>query len=117
VIGTNPNNVNSRPTNAQCGVSTDVDGDRLVAFREVCFYNTDPNNVNTDGDACNDGREVASINGDTAVNVIDQQQIASEVGVYTLPGSPVKVNFDITKDGNINIGDLQLVAALFGPCS
>jgi hypothetical protein len=48
--------VASRPTNAQCGSNTDADGDKLLAFREVCFYNTDPNVLNTDGDACNDGR-------------------------------------------------------------
>jgi len=106
----------SRPTQAQCGATTDADGDKLVTFREVCFYGTDPNNANTDGDACRDGREVASINGNTAVDVIDLQQIASEAGAYTLPGSPVKVNFDITKDGNINVVDLQQSAAQNGSC-
>ncbi len=120
VIGTNPAagaaGLASRPTNAQCGPSTDADGDRLVTFREVCFYNTDPASTNSDGDACNDGREVGSINGDIFVNVVDLQQIATEMGVYALPGSVVKVNFDITRDGNINVPDLQQAAAQMGLC-
>lgn len=106
----------SRPTNAQCGPSTDADGDKLVAFREICFYGTDPVSVNTDGDACNDGREVASINANTQVNVVDLQQIASEFGVYSVPPTVVEVNYDITRDGNINVTDLQQTAAQFGSC-
>ncbi len=119
-IGTNPAagaaGLASKPTNAQCGANTDVDGDKLLAFREVCFYNTDPATANTDGDACNDGREVASINADNQVNVIDLQQIASGIGVYAFPGSAVKVNFDITRDGSINVIDLQQAAAQLGSC-
>jgi hypothetical protein len=106
----------SRPSQAQCGATTDADGDKVLAFREVCFYNTDPSNANTDGDACNDGREVASINANNAVDVIDLQQIASEAGTYMLPGSVVKVDFDITKNGTIDVIDLQQAAGLAGAC-
>jgi hypothetical protein len=115
-IGTDPLSLASKPTNAQCGASVDADGDGILAFREFCFYNTDPNAVNTDGDACNDGREMASVNASNAVDVIDLQQVASEAGPYALPGSPVKVDFDVTKNGVIDVIDLQQVAARAGPC-
>jgi hypothetical protein len=45
------------------------------------------------------------------VNVIDLQQIAAEAGAYAPPGTPVKNNFDITKNGAIDVIDLQQVAA------
>jgi hypothetical protein len=115
-IGTDPNLISSKPTNAQCGANTDADGDGVLAFREFCFYNTSSLTNNTDGDGCNDGREVASINGDTQVNVLDLQQVASESGTYTLPGSAVKVNYDVTKNGTIDVLDLQQVAARSGVC-
>jgi hypothetical protein len=108
--------VSSRPTNAQCGANTDADGDKVLAFREVCFYNTNPAVANTDGDACNDGREAASVNAASSVDVIDLQQIASEAGAYTLPGSAVEANFDVTKNGTIDVIDLQQAAGLTGPC-
>ncbi len=115
-IGTNPDDVNSRPTQAQCGATTDADGDKLLEFREVCFYGTDPAVANTDGDVCGDGREVASIDGDTNVNVLDLQQIATAQGTYVRPGTPVQVNFDITRDGQINVADLQQSAVSMGNC-
>jgi hypothetical protein len=104
------------PTNAQCGPSTDADGDGILGYREVCFYNTDPLNSNTDGDACSDGKEVASVNGNQSVDVIDLQQVASEAGSYSFPGSFVKVDFDVTKNGSIDVIDLAFVAAHAGPC-
>jgi hypothetical protein len=116
LLGTNPNDITSKPTLASCGAAGDADGDGLLTQREICFFGTDPNNVNTDGDACNDGKEVASINADTAVNVIDLGQVAGEFGIYVLPGSVVKRNFDMTKDGAINVIDLSFVAGQFGVC-
>jgi hypothetical protein len=115
-LATNPLSLMSKPLEASCAAAGDTDGDGVTDRREICYYNTDPNNVNTDGDTCNDGREVASINGDTQVNVLDLQQVASESGPYTLPGSPVEVNFDVTKNGTIDVLDLQQVAARGGAC-
>jgi hypothetical protein len=115
-LGTNPNLLGSKPLVSACGPSTDADGDGINAQREFCFYNTNPAALNTDGDGCNDGREIASINGDTQVNVLDLQQLAAESGPYTLPGSAVKVNYDITKNSTIDVLDLQQVAARSGVC-
>jgi syndecan 4 len=115
-LGTNPNLVTSKPTLAACGVTTDADGDGLSTQREFCFYNTDPTNANTDGDACRDGREVASINTNNSVDVLDLAAIAAEAGSYTLPGSPVKADFDATKNGSIDVLDLAFVAARAGSC-
>ncbi len=120
VTGSDPLSMASKPTNAQCNtlagnpVSTDADADGLLAFREVCFYNTDPANGNTDGDACRDGREVASVNANNSVDVIDLLAIAQEAGPYAPPGSPVKVDFDATKNGSIDVLDLAFVASLAG---
>lgn len=116
-IGTDPLDVQSRPSSAQCGAATDIDGDRLVEFREICLYGTDPANANTDGDGCSDGKEVASVNANSAVDVIDLFLVASEVGQYTRPGSPLQVTFDITRDGVINVIDLQQTAAQIGACA
>lgn len=115
-LGKNPNLITDKPTNVQCGAATDADGDGLILQREFCFYNTDPNNANTDGDACNDGREVASVNASSAVDVLDLLAIAQEAGAYTLPGSAVKVDFDATKNGAIDVLDLAFVAGRAGAC-
>jgi hypothetical protein len=115
-LGTNPNLVTSKPALTSCGPTTDLDGDGLNAQREFCFYSTDPTNANTDGDACRDGREVASINTNNSVDVLDLAAIAAEAGSYTLPGSPVKADFDATKNGSIDVLDLAFVAARAGSC-
>ena len=39
-------------------LNMDVDGDYLLGYKEVYFYNTDPNNPDTDGDGYLDGEEV-----------------------------------------------------------
>jgi polyhydroxybutyrate depolymerase len=116
IPNTDPTQLASRPTIAQCGTTTDADGDGLPASREVCFYNTDPNNANTDGDSCRDGREVASNNANNGVDVLDLLGVAQEAGTYGLPGSAVKVDFDATKNGSIDVLDLGFVAAQAGSC-
>jgi hypothetical protein len=115
-LGANPLSSASEPAPAACGPSTDADGDKLIAFREVCYYNTDPLNVNTDGDSRNDGCEVYSVNGDLAVNVLDLQQVAIEQGLVTPPGTAVRNNYDVTKSGNIDVIDLQQVAIAMTVC-
>ena len=115
-IGTNPTDITLKPALAACGAAGDADGDGILTQREFCFFGTSPAVANSDGDACADGREVASINGDTAVNVIDLSQVAAEVGVYVLPGTPVQRDYDMTKDGAINVIDLSFVAGRSGLC-
>jgi hypothetical protein len=113
-LGTDPNDHTSRPTPAQCGDVTDADGDGIVAFREYCYYGTNPNLADSDGDGCPDGLEMASIDGDRTVTFIDFAQIASALGTYTFPAPDYLANFDMTKDGSINIIDLYLAATQFG---
>jgi hypothetical protein len=115
-LGSNPIDITIRPALASCGAAGDADGDGILTQREFCFFGTDPTLTNSDGDVCSDGREVASINGDTVVNVIDLGQIAGEAGVYVLPGSTVKRNYDMTKDGAINVIDLSFAAGRSGAC-
>ena len=113
-IGTDPLNSASFPSAAQCGGMTDTDGDAVPSFREVCYFGTDPNVLNTDGDACHDGKEIASINADTTVNVIDLSQVAGAFGAA--PGPPYIAPFDVNRDGVINVLDLSFVAGRSGPC-
>jgi hypothetical protein len=98
-IGSNPN-------------APDTDGDGLPDGVEFKGYGTSPLLVNSDGDDCDDAREVRSVNLDTAVNSIDLGIIASSFALATRP------NMDINKNGAINSTDLQLVATGFTqqPC-
>jgi len=86
------------------------------ANRSFVFDLTDPLHPNTDGDACPDGKEVASVNRSGTVEVVDVQQVASELGPYAFPGTPVEVDFDMTKNGTIDVLDLQQLAARLGSC-
>lgn len=114
-LGTNPNDVNSKPAITSCGPTTDADGDAIQTRIEVCFYNSNPNNANTDGDVCGDGREVASLNGDFVVNIADRGLLSTE---FTRPPPPAKiVNMDLNKDGVLNVGDVGWLSARFGACS
>jgi hypothetical protein len=115
-LGTNPNLASSRPAATSCGPTGDFDADGISTRFEFCHYGTDAARTNTDADACNDGREIASVNASNTVDVIDLQQVASEAGSYAFPGSAVKADFDITKNGTIDVIDLQIVAARAGPC-
>jgi hypothetical protein len=115
-IGTNPTDITAKPGLAACGAAGDADGDGVLTQREFCFFATSPVAANSDLDACTDGREVASINGDTAVNVIDLSQVALEVGLYVLPGTAVQRNYDMNKDAAINVLDLSFVATRTGLC-
>ena len=111
-----PRNVSIEPTLGQCGATTDTDGDGLIDAREYCYYGTNVNSVNSDGDACGDTRELASINGDEVVNTIDLAQIGAEFGTYSSPGTPAQVTFDLNKDGSINVLDVSIAAGVEGAC-
>jgi hypothetical protein len=111
---TNPASAASFPSPAQCGGNADTDGDGIIDFREICYYGTSINNANSDGDGCNDGREASTVNGDQTVNVIDLQQIAMRAGPSTGPN--YHANFDVTKNGAIDVIDLQTTAARTGAC-
>lgn len=114
-LGSNPASVGSTPSLAACGATADPDGDRLFDRTEVCFLNSNPSATNTDGDACSDGKEASSLNGDTTVNSGDQLYLAQEY-LRALGGATPLVNFDINKDGVINSIDKLVMAFNFGPC-
>jgi hypothetical protein len=112
---TNPAVINAGNP-AVCHAAGDADNDKVLDSREACYYGTSGADPNSDTDARNDGCEVASINGDLVVNVIDLQQLSSEEqlypgGNYPDPGSAVARDFDITKNGVLDVIDLQQVAA------
>ncbi len=100
-LGSDPNDV-------------DTDNDRMIDGVEFRYYNTSPLVTNTDGDICSDGEEIASINGDLRVNVVDLQQIAQSQG---LPTDPLYLaNMDMNKNGQINVADIQIAATQQGNC-
>jgi hypothetical protein len=81
---------------------------------EVQGYNTNPLRVNTDGDACPDGKEAASINTDTTVNSTDLWQVAVS---YASSLSPRYIpNLDVNKDGTVNSTDMSITWRLWGYC-
>jgi CSLREA domain-containing protein len=114
-LGTNPGDINSKPALTACGATGDSDGDRLTNRIEVCNYNSDPNNTDTDGDmaldGAKDGCEVASLNADRVVNAGDQLLLAAEI----VRPPPRLVNFDLNKDGSVSSGDQLLMAFFISP--
>ena len=130
-LGSNPNDPASKPaipsstndpdgdrlsTQFELAIGTDplkadTDGDGLNDGLEVKFYGTNPLKTNTDGDTCPDAAEVASINGDAVVNVLDLQNDAIQ-----LAPAPYILDFDVNKDGIINVLDLQFIARQLGTC-
>lgn len=100
-IGSNPND-------------NDSDDDGVLDGIEWRHYLSSPIDSNTDDDSCNDGREIASINADQEVNVIDLQQISQHFGPASDPD--YLVDFDVTKSGSIDVLDLLFVSGKTGPC-
>ena len=116
-LGANPTDKASLPSLAACGATNDADNDGIRAYREFCYYNTNPNMPDTDLDGENDGCEVMSFNDDAVVNVIDFRETARHFGLpYGAPGPTYLVNFDVTKDGAVNVIDLQQVLGRFAQC-
>lgn len=114
-LGTDPTDGGVRPSNTACGAGDDPDNDGIITRFEICHFNTNPNDANSDGDGCGDGKEVSSTNGDFAVNSGDQLTLAS--AFQTTPGHPMyHVDFDLNRDGFINSGDQLLLAKNFGNC-
>jgi hypothetical protein len=113
-FGTDPSSPTSKPALTVCGGTSDADGDGLPERVEVCFYNSSPTNANTDGDACGDGREVASLNTDLTVSSIDQGILAAEL--LRTPPPPKLTNMDFNKDGVISSIDQGYQASRFGSC-
>ena len=117
-LGTNPASSASAPAVASCAAVGDPDADKIQSRLEVCFYNTNPNAVDTDGDAAaagaKDGCEIASINADRIVNSIDQGAMAGHVG--TSAGGPnYVVDFDLNKDGTTSSIDQGIMASFIVP--
>jgi hypothetical protein len=117
-LGSDPASSASTPAVAACAAAGDPDADKIQSRLEVCFYNTNPNAVDTDGDAAaagaKDGCEIASINQDRVVNSIDQGAMAGHVGTST--GNPNYVlDFDLNKDGTTSSIDQGIMASLIVP--
>jgi hypothetical protein len=114
-LGTDPAAASSKPSLAACGPSSDADGDKIPTRNEVCFYNSNPNSSDTDGDAAldgaKDGCEVASFNGDRVVNSIDQGMLASGIAGAVA----YHPNIDVNKDGIQNSIDQGIVASFIVP--
>lgn len=112
-LGGDPTRATSLPPSWLCGTNSDADGDDLLDNRERCYYNTSPSSGDSDGDGCGDVLEVTSINADRIVNIVDLQQILSAANTSSTQGLYV-ANFDVSRNGSIDVLDLQQVARLVG---
>jgi hypothetical protein len=128
LLGTNPGDILSKPP-LFLSLALDPDRDGLDAVMEAALgsfpndsdsdddgisdglefrgYFTSPAIANTDGDACNDDIEIASVNSDLKVNSIDLSLTAQRFGNTTVP------NMDVNKDGNVTSIDLSQIAQNF----
>ncbi len=117
-LGADPTSAASKPTPAQCGPTTDGDGDRLSARAEYCAYGTSDANTDTDGDrtldGAKDGCEAASVNTDRVVNSGDQLLMVIEILREPTPSARL-VSYDVNKDGAVNAGDQLLIAQFISP--
>jgi streptogramin lyase len=140
LLGSDPLDPGSRPS---CGGIVDSDRDCLADDMEALF-GSDPNNMDTDddgigdgvevigwgtspavkdsdGDGCDDDKEIADINGDAIANALDRVRVAQRV--YQVqdddpadgdpvpdPSMEVSPAFDVNKDGIVNLLDAVLVA-------
>lgn len=132
LLGTNPNNRNSRPVcygivdnDKDClpaGVETlfgssdsirDTDGDGIEDGTEVEGWGTSPIVRDTDGDGCDDDKEIADVNGDAKANGLDGTVVRLRAFNYQdddpNDGDPVpdynmvvSPAFDVNRDGKIN---------------
>ncbi len=139
LLGSNPNNPNSKPScvgivdndrdclsaevEAIFGSSDDMrdtDGDGISDGVEVKGWGTSPTVKNSDGDVCDDDKEIVEINGDGVVNALDEARVAQRVNNAQdddpndgnpIPDLDMQVNpaFDINKDGVMNALDPALV--------
>jgi serine protease len=134
LLGTNPNNPASKPSGIPPGDSdrdglpatvdalfcdADYDGDTLVGDAdqdcdndglsdglEVRGWGTSPSLSDSDGDLCDDDKEVADINGDRYVSILDPYLVAQLVfGI--VPTHPIA---DLNRDGAYTVLDALLAA-------
>jgi hypothetical protein len=116
-LGFDPVSSASKPALSACGPTGDTDGDRVTDRVEVCNYNSNPGNADSDGDVgldgAKDGCEVGSINGDRVINAGDQLLLAQEI--VRVPPPAKLVNFDLNKDGSVSSGDQLLMAFFISP--
>jgi hypothetical protein len=95
-------------------IDGDTDDDRIPDGIEFKSFGTSLHVVDSDGDGCSDGIEVASVNMDRVVSSGDQLLVAVSYGLSSNPAYVAP--FDISRDGAINSGDLLVLARLFGHC-
>lgn len=118
-LGTDPTDPASRPSQAQCAaaagsaVGADADYDRLSDAIEYCGYGTTKVRMDSDDDFTHEGCEAVSLNGDMAVNSLDQLQLA--FGIIGDLSGPANQNADLNKDGAVNSADQLLMATIMMP--
>jgi hypothetical protein len=88
------------------GATSDSDGDGLVDGLELRGWGTDPYSPDSDGDSCDDDKEVASINADKQSNLSDVVTVA-RAAFGVIASHPA---FDMDKNGVVNLSDAILAA-------
>jgi hypothetical protein len=96
---------------------------------EARFYGTRPSNPDTDGDGCDDAREIVDFNGDRIINsgdagAFDARLVRTGEGMDNGKGgdavandgqlNPNAVNFDVVPDGVLNSGEQGVIGSIIG---
>jgi hypothetical protein len=98
----------------------DSDGDGINDGLEVKGWGTSPSLKDTDGDGCADNVEIADVNGDGVVGLMDVLIVAERAARIKDddfdrdPPWNFSPAFDLTKDGRIDLLDVALVAVNLG---
>jgi len=91
----------------------DLDADNVFDLIEARGYNSSSASADSDADGCPDLNEIASINGDGAVNNTDllplQRRVAYPTVVLVPPEAVQDSVLDLNKDGFVNNSDLLML--------
>jgi hypothetical protein len=90
--------------------TSDADGDRIPDDWEMRGYSGSGANTDSDGDGCHDLVEIASVDGNRTVGIVDNLAVArASLGIWP-PEPDQDYVLDIDKNGTVGIADRLFVA-------
>jgi hypothetical protein len=110
INGSDPTDPGSVFTGSGPGEGTDSDGDRVPDIWEVRGYNASGSSTDSDGDGCADLVEIASVDDDRLIDIVDRLAVARrQLGIWA-PDPVQDYALDINKNGFVDLADRVFVA-------